>query len=133
MILFPAPYDETKKKIINGYRLESPPLLEDIEDGAVWYREVMLQCWEAHPDDRPAISDLREKLESLYTPENVIQSQDTERRDEESRVENGYIQLNANNQLVPMIHNPVVNNPGYQVHTMSQSGSIVLNSKPLEN
>lgn len=119
-----------KKRIANGERLERPELMEDIEDGDVWYREVMLECWKELPYNRPHISDLRQKLEKLCFHETVIKSDKNEKK-EESRVANGYIQLNVNNELTPVIDNPVVNNPGYQVHTMSQSGTIILNSKPL--
>ena len=95
--------------------------MEDIEDGEVWYKEmiddlfegeeVMLKCWKAQPGERPHIRSIRKRLESLYS-----------HHDEESSVTNEYIQLTANIEPSPARDSPVVINPGYQDKTKNDRG-----------
>ena len=125
--------DEILRKIDSGYRLQSPKLMEDIEDGDVWYKKVMLECWKAQPDERPHIRDIRKSLETLFSSHYDVRSDDEESSVASSQVAKLCISENnmsysATNDYIQLIEpsqardSPDATNPGYQDTTMSDRG-----------
>lgn len=132
-------YEPTKIKILSsGYRLERPENLDSLEGGPELF-SLMLECWDAEADKRPAFHQILERLECLVGDEGVskydlMRKEYDERHSEMLNLSNknvvidapqeGYVRFNSIEEKTETLH-PHQNSSYVTMEAINDEGGII--------
>jgi len=100
-------FEETKNKILSGYRLPSPDNMDLLDDGLDVYSQVMLPCWAGEAARRPTFKSLSAQLGDMYGEEGLTEYEDlvlkynqrqTSLRTDLSSTASGYVMVGHNEE-----------------------------------